>query len=312
LAIFLYLALLLFNYAAIGGVLMCVALGVVFAGIGFNVMHDANHGSFSSQKWVNDTLGLTANALGANAFFWKVKHNILHHTYTNITGIDDDIALSALLRQSPSQKWIPIHRMQHIYLPFAYSITVFVWVLVRDFVKYFSRKIYTTPIPRISPKEHCIFWISKLLYGIFYIAIPILCVGWLNWLIGFAIICLIEGFVLAIVFQLAHAVEITDFEEAGEEPKLLDCEWAVHQVRSTANFAPRNPFINWFVGGLNFQVEHHLFPRVSHIHYPAISNIVKKTCEKFNLPYHSFGTVSEAIVSHWRLMKKLGEKPNLA
>jgi linoleoyl-CoA desaturase len=116
---------------------------------------------------------------------------------------------------------------------------------------------------------------------------------------------------LALVFQLAHVVEHAEFEAAGSDPKLIESEWAAHQVKTTVNFAPDNKVINWFVGGLNYQVEHHLFPRISHVHYPAISNIVKKTCEEYSLPYNSYPTMSQSIASHFRMMKKLGEKPEV-
>ena len=143
---------------------------------------------------------------------------------------------------------------------------------------------------------------------VFYVVIPILVVGWLPWLIGYFTMGVVTGIVLAYVFQLAHAVEGPEFDAVAAEDKVIETEWAIHQIRTTANFAPDNKIINWFVGGLNFQIEHHLFPRISHIHYPQISQIVKEKCKEFNLPYHSFPTVWEAIVSHTRTMKKLGGK----
>jgi linoleoyl-CoA desaturase len=288
--------------------LLCALLGGVLASIGFNVMHDACHGSYSSKKWVNNMLGLTLNALGGNAFFWKQKHNILHHTYTNIAGVDDDIAQSKLLRQSPAQEWMPIHQYQHVYLPFAYSLTIFMWVGMRDFDKYFKKRIHNTPIQPMDIQEHILFWVSKVLYAAFYIIIPILFVGWLPWLIGYVTMGLVMGLVLAFVFQLAHAVEGPEFDAVGMEDKVIESEWAIHQIRTTANFAPKNKWISWLVGGLNFQVEHHLFPRISHIHYPALSKIVQEQCRHFGLPYHSFPSMSQAVVSHVRIMKHLGRK----
>jgi linoleoyl-CoA desaturase len=248
------------------------------------------------------------NAIGGNAFFWKQKHNVLHHTYTNIAGADDDIAQSKLLRQSPEQEWKPIHRYQHIYVTVAYALTLFMWVGVRDFEKYFTKKIHNTPLQPMSVKEHITFWVSKALYLVFYVLIPILCVGPLAWLIGYLTMGIVTGVVISYVFQLAHAVEGPEFDSVGIDDKMIETEWAVHQIKTTANFAPHNKFISWAVGGLNFQIEHHLFPRVSHIHYPALSKIVKAHCQKFQLPYHSFPTVSLAIGSHLRTMKHLGQK----
>ena len=311
-AIGLYISLLLFPIPALLAVVLCGILGFVLASVGFNVMHDACHGSFSSKKWVNETFGHTLNALGGNAFIWKFKHNIIHHTYTNVDGMDDDIAKSPLMRQCTTQKWMPAHRFQHIYVVLVYAISSFAWVFMMDFNKYFSQRIVRTPLQKMSTKEHVIFWLSKALYILFYILIPVYFVGWGPWAIGFAIMHVAMGFTLAIVFQLAHVVEHVEFEIATKDPKVIENEWAVHQVKTTANFAPRNKIISWFVGGLNFQVEHHLFPRVSHVHYPALSRIVKSTCAKFNMPYHEFPTMFSAVASHFRMMKFLGKKPTLA
>ncbi|WP_132056043.1 fatty acid desaturase family protein [Pseudocnuella soli] len=308
-ALAIYVLLLSGLLPAAVSIMLCVLLGLIISSIGFNVMHDACHGSFSSKKWVNETLGLTLNALGGTAFFWKQKHNILHHTYTNIAGADDDIAQSKLLRQSPTQDWMPIHRYQHIYLTAAYSLTLFMWVWFRDFKKYFTRRIHNTLLQPMNGREHLIFWGSKLLYVLFYVALPIYMVGFLPWLLGITIAYLTAGIMLSYVFQLAHAVEGPEFEAVGIEDKVIETEWAVHQIKTTANFSPRNKILSWFVGGLNYQIEHHLFPRIAHIHYPALSAIVQEHCQKFGLPYHSFPSVSQAVKSHVALMKKFGQQP---
>ncbi|HEV8286620.1 MAG TPA: acyl-CoA desaturase [Chitinophagaceae bacterium] len=312
LAIALYIFLLFMPMPVLLSVLLCAVLGFVLASIGFNVMHDACHGSFSRHKWINNLFGYTLNALGGNEFFWRQKHNIIHHTYTNIDGMDDDIAKSPLIRQCETQKWLPAHRVQHIYLPLVYAITSIAWTFIMDFVKYFNQKIVTTSIQNMTAKNHFIFWASKVLYVVFYILIPALIVGWQAWIIGFIVVHVVFGFTLAIVFQLAHVVEHTEFDSVEEDPKLIETEWAIHQIKTTANFATHNKIISWFVGGLNFQIEHHLFPRVSHVHYPALSKIVKKVCELHDMPYHQFPSMSSAIISHFRFMRKLGKKPALA
>jgi linoleoyl-CoA desaturase len=309
-AVVIYLFLLIFPLPAIIGIILCMTLGFILASIGFNTMHDACHGSFSSRKWVNETLGYTLNALGGNSFIWKFKHNIIHHTYTNIDGIDDDIAKSPIMRQCSSQKWVPAHRFQHIYVVLVYAISTFAWVFLMDFTKYFKQKVFTTTLQKMSRKDHFIFWISKVLYILFYIAIPVYFVGWPAWAIGFASMHVIMGLTLALVFQLAHVVEHAEFVATAEmDTKVIENEWAIHQVKTTVNFASKNKIISWFVGGLNFQIEHHLFPRISHVHYPAISKIVQKTCRQYNIPYHEYRTMSQAISSHFRMMRQLGQKP---
>jgi linoleoyl-CoA desaturase len=307
-ALAIYVVLLTASLPVGLSLILCGLLGLVVGSIGFNVMHDSCHGAYSSKKWVNTVLGFSLNAIGGNAFFWKQKHNILHHTYTNIEGIDDDIAQSKLLRQSPTQEWKPIHRYQHIYFPVAYALTIFMWVGLRDFMKYFTKKIHNTDIQPMNRSEHIIFWVSKVLYAVFYIAIPVYFVGWLPWLIGYVTFGIVMSVVIALVFQLAHAVEGPEFDSAGLNDKIIETEWAIHQIKTTANFAPASKIISWYVGGLNFQVEHHLFPRVAHVHYPALSKIVQEKCTEFNLPYHSFPTMAHAIASHVRTMKKFGDK----
>jgi linoleoyl-CoA desaturase len=318
-AVFLYISLLILfrhpeNHAPVflqvTGILLCLLLGLVSASIGFNVMHDACHGSYSSHKWVNDLMGLSLNALGGNAFIWKFKHNIIHHTYTNVDGMDDDIAKSPFMRHCATQKWVPAHRFQHIYMIFLYAISSFLWVTVLDISKYFKQKIVATPLQKMDAREHIIFWLSKVLYIVFYVVVPVYITGWYNWAIGFTCMHLALGFTLAIVFQLAHVVEGPTFLHIEEgETKKLEEEWAIHQVKTTANFAPRNKIISWFVGGLNFQVEHHLFPRVSHIHYPAINLIVKQVCQDYGVQYNEFTTMRQAVLSHFRTMRQLGKKP---
>jgi linoleoyl-CoA desaturase len=272
-------------------------------------MHDANHGSYSSRGWINDIAGLSLNALGGNNFIWKQKHNIIHHTYTNIDGVDDDIAKSPFIRMCSTQVWVPAHRLQHLYTPFLYALSSMIWILFQDFEKYFKKRIVDTPLSRMSAADHVIFWISKVLYLVFYVAIPVALMGWQSGLLFFISMHLGLGLTLSIVFQLAHVVEDTEFDFANGDNKHIENEWAMHQVRTTANFSTDNKIISWFTGGLNYQIEHHLFPRISHIHYPALSKLVQAECRAFNLPYNNLPTFKAAVISHFRIIRTLGKKP---
>ncbi len=293
--------------AALG---LCAVLGFAGAGLGFSVMHDANHGSYSNNAKLNDFIGLTLNFLGANAYFWKQKHNIIHHTYTNVDGIDDDIAKSPIIRQCESQKWVPAHKVQHLYLLPVYSLSTIFWIYIMDFTKYFGRKIYTTDAWKLSTKNHITFWLTKVYYFTVFLIIPIYVWGFLPWLAGYFLYNAVLGLILSLVFQLAHVVENTEFEHIPlDATKQIDSAWAEHQVKTTANFAMGNKFINWYVGGLNFQIEHHLFPKVSHVHYPALSKIVQQECAKHNLPYNYYNGFWEALASHFRVMRFLGRTP---
>jgi len=304
-AVGLYLLLMFVEMPWLLTASLWIVFGFNMAAIGFNIMHDACHGSFSTRGWVNEVFGLTNNFLGGNAFLWKLKHNIIHHTYTNVDGVDDDINNMPFLRQCSSQPLKPVHRFQAIYMFFLYGFTS-LFMFFMDYIKYFSKKVYTTPLKPMDLKEHVLFWLGKLFFIAFYIVMPIILVGWKWWLIGFVLSQFTLGLTLAIVFQLAHVVEHAEFEVAGTDPVKIENEWAIHQVKTTANFAFSNRFITWFVGGLNYQIEHHLFPRISHIHYPALSKIVSDTCSKFGIHYLYFNSTRAAIASHVRFMHHMG------
>jgi linoleoyl-CoA desaturase len=237
---------------------------------------------------------------------WNNKHNILHHTYTNIDGIDDDIEIKPLLRMCVTQKKRWIHQFQHIYVWFLYTLLLLVWLFVSDYTKYFRQKIGSVPIKKMSVWNHFAFWIAKIGYAMMMIVLPIYMVGFSSWLIGFLVMTLFSGFVLSIVFQLAHTVEGTAFPVPSTETNKLENEWAIHQVQTTANFATRNKLYTWLLGGLNFQIEHHLFPKISHVHYPAISKIIKQTCDDFGIKYIEYRKMRHAIVSHTVYLRKMG------
>ncbi|MFZ1688714.1 MAG: acyl-CoA desaturase [Flavobacteriales bacterium] len=306
-AMALYIVLLAVTMPGWLSIVLAGLLGLTLALIGFNVMHDACHGSYSSKPWLNELMGLTANCLGGNAFMWKMKHNVVHHTFTNVDGMDDDIQLQPLLRQSNNQKRYWIHRLQHIYSFLLYSGTSLLMVTAADYRKYFTRRIQSVPLPRMSTKEHVIFWSSKALYMFFYCALPIMVLGWLPWLVGFFVMHACMGMAFAIVFQVAHVVEDTHFEVARTDKK-IEQEWATHQVLTTANFAMRSKLISWLAGGLNFQIEHHLFPRISHVHYPQLAPIVQQVCLEHGIRYMHYRTMGGAIASHYRFLRNLGRK----
>ncbi|HEU4469877.1 MAG TPA: acyl-CoA desaturase [Flavisolibacter sp.] len=303
---FLYTHLVFFTPSVLWAVLECVLLGVVVAGIGFNIMHDGAHGSFSRYKWVNTAAAFTLNVLGGSSFMWNVKHNVIHHAYTNVDGVDDDIDIQPWMRMSTTQPKLAMHRYQHVYFWFLYALLYILWVFVLDYQKYFKRRVGDMPIKRMSVADHIIFWSFKLFYIGVFVVLPIYTVGFVAWLIGFLVFSLVAGFVLSIVFQLAHTVEHTHFPVPHEETGRLEDEWAIHQLKTTANFAPRNKLISWLVGGLNFQIEHHLFPKISHVHYKEIRRIIKQACAEYDVPYIEYPKMRHAVVSHVSFLKQMG------
>lgn len=302
----LYIHLVYFTPVTWLAIIECVLFGVFTSAIGFNVMHDGGHGSFSNSKAVNRLAAISVNFLGASSIMWNMKHNIIHHTYTNIDGVDDDIEIKPYLRMCATQKLHPLHRFQHYYVWVLYTMLHLIWIFLTDYQKYFKKKIGSVSIKKLTVKEHFGFWGAKLGYAIIFMVLPIIMVGFVKWMVGFLIASMVTGFVISIVFQLAHTVEHTDFPLPVAATNKIENEWAIHQVQTTANFATKNKLISWFVGGLNFQIEHHLFPKVSHIHYPAISKIIKQTCNDFDVKYIEFTKMRHAIASHASYLRRMG------
>lgn len=287
-------------------ILMCAVMGLIVAGIGFNIMHDGSHGCFSRFSFLNKIAAASTEVVGASHFMWNMKHNIIHHAYTNIDGVDDDIDAKPFLRMTATQKRYKIHRLQHLYFWMLYATLHLYWTLVNDYKKYFTQKVGDIPLKKMHLKDHLSFWGFKLVYISLFMVIPIWRVGFVDWIVGYLILSGTTGFMLSIVFQLAHTVEDTFFPMPNNVTGKMEDEWTVHQLKTTADFATKNKFISWYVGGLNFQVEHHLFPKISHVHYPAINHIVKETCKEYNVIYIEYKHMYNAVFSHIHFLKQMG------
>jgi linoleoyl-CoA desaturase len=287
---------------------LCSAvMGLGLAGIGMSVMHDANHGAYSSHAAVNKLLGYSLNLIGGDAFNWKVQHNQLHHTYTNIHGHDQDIRPRGNLRLTPAVPRNAAHRLQVYYAFVLYSIQTLFWVLLKDFMQVGFYMEYTGAISRTEKLKRLLQVVAfKAFYFFYILVVPalVLDISWWQLLIGFVTLHAVGGLVLTTVFQLAHVVEGTEYPEPVNNA--LEAEWAIHQMNTTANFAPANKLVTFFVGGLNYQIEHHLFQRICHVHYPAIAPIVEQTAREYGVPYLRNNTVSDAVASHVRLLQHLG------
>jgi linoleoyl-CoA desaturase len=293
---------------------LSAVLGLSIGGIGLSVMHDACHGAYSSNPTVNSIFAYTLNLMGANAFNWKVQHNFLHHTFTNVHDADEDVSQRGIFRLNPNAKWIPLHKYQHIYGWFFYGLMTISWVIAKDFIRI---NVYRKNglIERLNGnlvKEYIILVLTKVVYFAYVIVLPsiLLPVAWWQVLIGFFTAHFVAGFILAIIFQPAHVIEETIFPMPDGEGE-IENNWAIHQLLTTTNFAPNNHIFSWYVGGLNFQVEHHLFPGICHVHYKNIAPIVKQTAEEFGVPYYSTPTFTEAVLKHAKTLKKFGQKPSV-
>jgi linoleoyl-CoA desaturase len=292
--------------------LMVIVMSIGLGGIGLSVMHDANHGAYSKKAWINTAIGYSLNLVGANAFNWKMQHNVLHHTYTNVHEEDEDISPRGVLRMTPHSDWKAFHRYQHWYAWLLYGLMTIVWMVAKDFsrlIKYQNNGLVKKHKANIT-REWIILIATKAVYVAYIFVIPLIftALPWWQILTGVMIMHYIAGFLLAIIFQPAHVIDGTEFP-LPDDNNALENNWAIHQLITTTNFGNNSRWFSWYVGGLNFQIEHHLFPSVCHVHYRKISSIVKQTAREFNLPYKSARTFLGALAGHARLLKQLGKKP---
>ena len=289
--------------------LLQIVMGIGLAGIGLSVMHDANHGAYSRNRMVNRIVGYSLNLVGANATNWKIQHNVKHHTYTNITDHDEDISpKGGIIRLSPNSGKKKMHKYQHIYAWFVYGLMTISWMLVKDFKQLIG---YTQDgmLKKQQPVAKAWAWMisTKTFYYIYILALPMIFSPFSWWMIilGWVTMHYVAGFILAIIFQPAHVIEGNEFPKPDEK-NLVNENWTIHQMKTTCNFAQSNKLLSWYVGGLNYQIEHHLFPNVCHVHYRKIAKIVKDTAKEFNVPYTSYRTFWDALVSHGRMLYALG------
>jgi len=300
--------LLSFSPLLFFGAWLLMGLGIV--GIGASVMHDSNHGSYFTNHKTNMMLGNILNVLGGYSRNWKIQHNILHHTYTNLDGLDEDIDPGVLLRMSPHKPLKKFHRFQHIYAWFLYALMNLFWITVKDYRLLFRyHKNDLLRKEKITLRKALIeLSLLKVFYVGYILVLPIMFSGMPVYqiILGFVAMHMVAGLALACIFQPAHVMETSEYPVPVDNR--IENTWAVHQLLNTTNFSPKSVVTSWFIGGLNFQIEHHLFPHVCHVHYPALSRIVKKTAEEYSLPYQVLPTFAEALLMHGKMLKLLGKQ----
>lgn len=305
-----FIAILIFPMSAWLMIILAVVMGIGMAGVGMSVMHDAAHGSFSGKGWMNKMFGTTMYAIGGNVFNWKMQHNLFHHTYTNIDGFDEDIRSRPVLRFSHDAPLKKIHRFQYVYVFFLYSLMT-LSKLVGDFfqLREYNKTGLTKQQNAKPDMEYFKLILSKVLYLGIAIGLPLLLTSFAWWqvLLGFLAMHLTAGLIMSVIFQLAHVVEGAE-QPAPDAEGNIENEWAIHELQTTSNFSRKNRLLGWYIGGLNFQIEHHLFPHISHIHYRKISPIVEETAKEFGLVYNQKRTFFNALASHIRILKALGRK----
>ena len=288
---------------------MWVIMGFGMSGIGLSVMHDANHGSYSDSPTVNRFMSYILTIVGGFHTNWQIQHNVLHHSYTNVHGLDEDIE-KGVIRFCPTQERKAIFKYQAFYAPFLYGLMTIYWLIGKDFqqLSRYHKNNLLEAQGLTYGKALASILLVKLVYSTIFIALPMMLIDlpWWQILIGFLSMQFISGLILALIFQPAHVVEETHFFQAEPTGSSLENNWAIHQMQTTSNFANGSTFFSWFVGGLNYQIEHHLFPNICHVHYRNISKIVKQTAEEFDIPYYQHTTFLDALKSHFRFLHHLG------
>lgn len=289
-----------------GAMAGAVSLGLATVAIGFSVMHDAGHRAYSHKRWMNRLMHASLDLIGGSSYIWNVKHNVMHHTYPNVVGSDDDIDVGGLSRMAPEQPLRPAHRFQHFYMWVLYGFISIKWHWYDDFAQFARGKLLEHPFPRPRGKELWIFIVGKALFFAWALIIPLIVLPWTKAVAVYLVSQVLLGVVLAVTFQMAHCVEAADFLRVGTEKHEVD--YAKLQLDSTVDFAPGNRFVTWYMGGLNYQAVHHLYPRVSHVHYPDIAPIIAEVCREHGVKYRSFPTVREALGSHYRWLRRMGRE----
>jgi linoleoyl-CoA desaturase len=286
-------------------------MGVGMAGIGMVMMHDANHGTFSKNSKVNKWLGASLYLLGGYPPNWRHQHNTLHHRYTNIEGMDEDITTINMLRFSPHKPLKKIHRFQHLYAWFFYSLMTFSWATNKDFVQFFRYKKDNVKLDRKKNYNELLrdIIISKMVYYALFMALPLIFMStaWYWIILGFLVMHFVSGFLLGIIFQTAHVMPDMEYPLPDEKGQ-IENNWLIHQLQTTSNYSPKSKWFSWLIGGLNYQVEHHLFPTISHVHYHKLAAVVQTTAQKYQIPYHVQPTFARAVKYHFLMLRSLGRK----
>ena len=285
---------------------VAVLLALAMAAVGFNIQHDGGHGAYSKYGWVNKLAAMSLDLIGASSYLWKWKHGIFHHTYPNVHGLDTDIDVGRVARLAPQQRRRWAHRWQHLYLWPLYGLTASVWHLYGDFHDVVTGTIGPHKIPRPKGWDLVVFVAGKVVSIGLLLGIPMLVHPWWVVLTFYMLVTVVLGVTLTVVFQLAHCVGEADFPQPIDGGRVMADAWAVHQLHTTVDFARNSRLLTWLLGGLNFQVVHHLFPRVCHVHYPALSRIVEDTCREFGVRYSAHRSFVAGIVAHYRWLRQLG------
>jgi linoleoyl-CoA desaturase len=280
-----------------------VSLGLAAAAIGFCIMHDANHGGYARSRLVNRLAAHSLDLIGGSSYVWAAKH-LAHHTYTNVADHDPDIDALPFGRFEPSQERRRWHRYQHVYMWVLYAFVTVRWQVVTDFTFLAQGAVGRSVFRRPRGWNLAGLIGGKIFFVVWAIAIPLVLRAPLHVLEAFLLASAVASLSLTVTFQLSHCLE--EAITLAPANASADAEWHIHQVEATADFAQKNTLIRWYVGGLNHQIEHHLFPRVPHTLHPQLAGIVRATALECGVAYNAHPTMRSAIASHTRWLKQMG------
>ena len=279
-----------------------LSLSIAASALGFCVFHDANHGTLFRRPGANlKAARLCSVLLGPSRHFWVHKHQGMHHRQPNVFGWDDDLETRGLLRFSPGRAWEARFRRQEWKALLYYSLNTLEWLFWKDFLCLARGRLNEWHAVDLNGRDRTELLVCKGLYILLFVLVPLLVLPLLWSTAAFILFHVVFSWMLAIVFQVAHLTPGMEF--GGVRP---GDDWAMHQVRTTANFATGSRIASWLTGGLNHQIEHHLFPKVAHTHYPRLRSIVSAIAHRHGLPCHDLGGVFPAIKQHFVLLKALG------
>ena len=285
---------------------LAMLLGVLAALIGFNIQHDGGHQAYSAVRWRNRLAATSLDFIGASSYLWHWKHAVFHHGRPNVAGHDTDISVGSILRLEPHQRRAPVHRWQHLYIWFLYCLMAGRWQLYDDLREVINGAIGPHRIPRPRGRDLAIFIVGKIVFVSLAIVIPLWFHPWWCVVVGYFIVSATLGLTLAVVFQLAHNTELVDFPTPPDADGQMPHTWAEHQVLTAADFSRGSRVVTWLLGGLNFQIEHHLFPHISHIHYQALSPIVEATCREYGIRFREHASFVAGVRAHVAWLRHLG------
>ena len=271
-----------------------------------NIAHDSNHNAISSVRAVNKVLNYVFDVCGINSYMWRILHHRGHHSCINLYGEDDALTGRSVLRFTPHEPRVRLHRFQHIYALFFYALFSLDYVFLRDFGCFFFPSHEYLKQKKHSAREYIILFAGKGFYLTYMLILPVVLLGKspLLVLLAFVLAHLIIGLTVSLVFQTTHTVDSTYFPSDRSE---FD-NWIYHIFATTADYATTNPLVGWLAGGLNHHIVHHLCPYVCHTHYAPLTRIVKETAEEYGVPYRQHPTMMQAIKHHLILLKQLGNE----